>query len=133
MVAPFGREPELKKAEVEAEFWSRIGFPTVESRSWPRSPPEVRDSFCRSSERARSVSPPPVVAAKGVLLRAASTSPVDMRLSRKPVLTPWKGPLPRRRTTPAPMLGKFLDHAITRSIGNSAIAAERSPPTSMTA
>jgi hypothetical protein len=47
MVAPIGREPELERAEVEAEFWTNIGFPTVESRSWLRSPLEVRYGVCR--------------------------------------------------------------------------------------
>jgi hypothetical protein len=44
-------------------------------------------------------------------------------LSRKPKLKPWKGPLPRRRATPAPVLGEFLEHAIMREAGN----VERSP------
>jgi hypothetical protein len=29
--------PEMSRAEVEEDFWMKIGFPTVESRAWTRS------------------------------------------------------------------------------------------------
>jgi hypothetical protein len=32
------------------------------------------------------------------------------------VITPWKGPLPRRRITPAPVLGEFLERAVIRTV-----------------
>jgi hypothetical protein len=42
---------------------------------------------------------------------------VGLRILRKPKIKPWKGPLHRRRVTPAPVLGMFLEHAIEREAG----------------
>jgi hypothetical protein len=84
----------------------------------------------RSSERARSESPSPVLKAKGTTFRAASSSPVGMRLSRMPRLKPWRGPLPRRRITPAPVVGYFIAQAVSRMLMATATenVARSSPP-----
>nr|XP_051211849.1 flocculation protein FLO11-like [Lolium perenne] len=109
IVQQIGRSLELSKEEVRDDFWTKIGYPTSESRVWSRSAsPEVRFSSCRSSERARSASPPPGEKVKRSAMRAASSSPVGLRLSRMPRMKPWRGPLPRRRVTPAPIFGDFL-------------------------
>jgi hypothetical protein len=40
--------------------------------------------------------------------RASSLSPVGLHLAKPPRMGAWRGPIPRRRVTPAPVLGDFL-------------------------
>jgi hypothetical protein len=54
--------------------------------------------------------------------RGACSSPSGVRLARGPKVGPWRGPLPRRRVTPPPILGDFLDKAMTPS-GRSAASS----------
>jgi hypothetical protein len=113
-VRQIGRSPALTEEEVEADFWAKIGFPTRESRAWSRATAsKVSSPFCRSTERARSLSPSTRMKIKGTS-RAASSSPVGLRIARMPRIKPWRGPLPRRRVTPAPVFGDFLATASPR-------------------
>jgi hypothetical protein len=37
IVQQIGRSPELSQEEVRDDFWTKIGYPTSESREWSRS------------------------------------------------------------------------------------------------
>jgi hypothetical protein len=79
LVPPITRNPELSPKEIVMDFWSKIGYPTPESRSWERassaSSLKVHVLRCRDVERARSSSPVRSSEA-GTDRRAASSSPV---------------------------------------------------------
>jgi hypothetical protein len=51
-------------------------------------------------------------------------------LTRGPKVGSWRGPLPRRRVTPPPILGDFLDKAGTPSSRSTASSPGVAPPTS---
>jgi hypothetical protein len=116
IVPPISRDPSLSQAEVEAEFWEKIGYPSPESRTWERAAsPEVRSLFCGSEMRARSTSPSRL-REDGLAHRASSTSPVGLWLSKPPRMGKWRGPLPPRRITPTPVLGDFLVKAVASKV-----------------
>jgi hypothetical protein len=45
----------------------------------------------------------------------SSSSPTRIHLARPPRMGAWRGPLPRRRVTPLPVLGDFIDKATATS------------------
>jgi hypothetical protein len=116
-----------KKTEKEAvgDFWREIGFPTPLSRYWEttqrsRSPAGTPLLFCRSvdvyaaSSGVEKLDGSPAVGSPpaGSVCRGAASSPSGLRIARSPRMGPWRGPLPKRRITPSPILGHFLDKAI---------------------
>jgi hypothetical protein len=95
LVPPMELKPEMSQEEIMAEFWGKIGYPTPESRPWEQTAPssaspEVRAVLlsCRSDEMARSSSPVRGMAG-GLEHRAASSSPVGLRLARPPRMGAW--------------------------------------------
>jgi hypothetical protein len=112
------------EAEAVADFWREIGFPTSASRFLERSrrlatSEGMSPLICRSvevyasSEKVASpVNSPPVRSPR----RGACSSPTGVHLSRGPKMGSWRGPLPRRRITPLPILGQFLDKAAGQKI-----------------
>jgi hypothetical protein len=111
-------------SETIDNFWREIGYPTPLTRHWEKarrsSPPAGKSGlFCRSvdvllaEDVAGSMagsSPPSASVSRG-----AFSSPSGIHLSRGPRMGPWRGPLPRRRIMPPPMLGQFLDMATPSS------------------
>jgi hypothetical protein len=97
-------------AEAVADFWCEIGYPTSASRFWERSRQPSPGGSVEVSDAVTSGSPacsPPVGSSRG----RSSSSPSGVRLARGPKVGSWRGPLPRRRLTPPPILGDFLDKA----------------------
>jgi hypothetical protein len=117
LVPPVICRPGFSSEEVVQDFWCKIGFPTPESRSWQRSnastgKTEVSSNALSVLCRARSLSP--VTTGRGCEdRRASSSSPVGLHLAKPPRMGAWRGPLPRRRITPAPVLGDFMACAKT--------------------
>jgi hypothetical protein len=115
---PVTRRRRKSKADAVNDFWREIGYPTPLSRPWERarrgrSSAGESTLFCRSVDvyaagdgscDAVDGSPDnsPLVGSEG---RVAASSPSRLRLSRGPRMGPWRGPLPRRRVTPPPVLG----------------------------
>jgi hypothetical protein len=98
------------KAETVADFWHEISYPTSASRLWEGSRRSVSSSgeqahFCRS---AGAVERPGATAASTPavsLKRGSASSPMGVCLARGSQMGPWRGPLPRRRISPPPILG----------------------------
>jgi hypothetical protein len=114
-VPPVISRPDLPLEEVAADFWCKIGYPTPESRSWERSSAspgkaEVSPNIAYLMCRARSLSPTKTGRVHEGR-RASSTSPVGLHLAKPPRMGAWRGPLPRRRVTPMPVLGDFMANA----------------------
>jgi hypothetical protein len=101
------------EAETVSDFWREIGFPTPSSRFWEKSQRSGSSSgtsslFCRSLDGCGVVDHAGLLASspsKGSPLRGACSSPTGVRLARGPRMGSWRGPLPRRRITPLPVLG----------------------------
>jgi hypothetical protein len=125
LVLPVICHPGVSSEEVVQDFWCKIGFPTPESRSWQRSAAssgkaEVSSNALSVLCRARSLSP--VATGKGCEdRRASSSSPVGLHMAKPPRMGAWRGPLPRRRITPAPVLGDFMACAKTSPSRASAV------------
>jgi hypothetical protein len=109
------------EAEAVADFWREIGFPTPASRFWEKSRRSGSSSgtsslLCRSLDGCSTVEhagPPASSPPKGSPSRGACSSPSGVRLACGPMMGSWRGPLPRRRITPLPVLGQFIDKAKT--------------------
>jgi hypothetical protein len=123
---PVLRRRKKTAAEQVNDFLLEIGYPTTLSRHWEKgrrasaSPGESMPLFCRSIDvyatedgtcNPTEVSPAGFSPPSGTICRGATSSPSGLRLSRGPRVKPWRGPLPRRRMTPPPVLGQFLDQA----------------------
>jgi hypothetical protein len=133
---PVSRRKKKSEAETVANFWNEIGYPTSALRFWesscrPSSTLGTSDSFCRSVEVYGAVqrvsSPsrsPPAVSPR----RGACSSPTGVRLTRCPRMGAWRSPLPRRRVTPPPVLGDFLDLASSSSSKASAPSSASCSP-----
>jgi hypothetical protein len=117
------------EAEVAADFWREIGFPTLASRFWEKSrssrPPSGMSLRCKSAG-VEDTRPPEISTPTGNLSRGACSSPSGVRLAWVPRMGAWRGPLPRRRCTPLPVLGQFLDMAA----GSSSCSQVASPAVS---
>jgi hypothetical protein len=119
-----------------ADFWREIGYPTPVSRVWEasrRSSPGELFSGCRSAAGsgaadcpATSVNSPPLASPR----RGSCSSPTGVRLTRGPRMGPWRGPLPRRRVSPPPVIGTFIDRAFAASTASSSLAAAARPGSS---
>jgi hypothetical protein len=112
LVPPVVCRPDIPLVEVAADFWSKIGYPMPESRSWERSCLSGKTKVSNDMSvlcRARSLSP--VKTGRVRDLRASSSVPVGMHLAKPPRMGAWRGPLPRRRVTPLPVLGDFMTNA----------------------
>jgi hypothetical protein len=117
-----------KEVRARRRWTCEIGFPMSASRFWERSRRPASGmpaSVCRSVDALqpaeKSGSPacsPPARSPR----RGACSSPSGVRLARGPKVGPWRGPLPRRWVTPPPILGDFLDKAMTPS-GRSAASS----------
>jgi hypothetical protein len=60
LVPPVVCRPDIPLVEVAADFWSKIGYPTPESRSWERSSLSGKTKVSNDKSvmcRARSLSP----------------------------------------------------------------------------
>jgi hypothetical protein len=102
-VLPLGEVSGRGDDERLDEFWTNIGYPTAESRSWERT--AIAGSV---GQRARSSSPARSVKFTEGEINASSAPPV-FRLPKPPVkLKTWKGPLPPRRITPPAVLADFF-------------------------
>jgi hypothetical protein len=73
-----------------------------------------------SSSRPKSPSPPGC--------RGVASSPLGICMARPPRMGPWRGPLPRRRITPLPVLGHFIDKAASGSGATTSAPANVSRP-----
>ncbi|XP_051179109.1 uncharacterized protein [Lolium perenne] len=112
--------------ELVQDFWADIGFPTPASRFWEAKSPSIEgmetngSSGCRSPgvvEQLRGSSDP----GRKVMTRTPSPiSQAGVRIRRPPRAGSWRGPVPRGRYSPPPLLGSFLEAALQT-------AAERSP------
>jgi hypothetical protein len=121
------------REETVADFWREIGYPTPVSRVWEasrRSSPGEFFSGCRSAAGSgaadcpgTSVNSPPLVSPR----RGSCSSPRGVRLARGPRMGPWRGPLPRRRVSPPPVLGTNIDRAFAVSTASSSLAATAGP------
>jgi hypothetical protein len=119
-----------------ADFWREIGYPMPVSRVWEasrRSSPGEFFSGCRSAAGSSaadcsgtSVNSPPLVSPR----RGSCSSPTGVRLACGPQMGPWRGPLPRRRVSPPPVLGTFIDRAFAVSTASSSLAAAAGPGSS---
>jgi hypothetical protein len=100
LVPPINRSLEFSLADIVMDFWSKIGYPSSESRSWERNTdggsPEVSFLSCRSGGRTRSSSP------------ARQVKEGQERRAKDGCL---EGALPRRQCTPLPVLGEFFINA----------------------
>jgi hypothetical protein len=56
-------------------------------------------------------------------------SPLGIQMARPPRMGPWRGPLPRRRITPLPILGQFIAPAVVAAV----CSAQVSPVTEIAA
>ena len=111
--APVLPRPILTEEEIRQQFWEDAGFPTPASRFWERSTSQAAGevsngvSLCRLPSRAEPI------ASLRRRNRGACSSPSVLRISRPPSkMGPWRGPLPPRRSSPAPVLGTFIDRAM---------------------
>ena len=105
--------------ELRQEFWEDAGFPTPASQFWERgsSSPEMASlkaagglrngfSLCRDTP----------VLKKTVSFRRRRGGPSvltsGLRMPHSPPrMGSWRGPLPPRRVSPAPIIGSFIDKA----------------------
>jgi hypothetical protein len=130
---PVGRKKKTE-SETVADFWREIGFLTSASRFFEKS--RRCDSlsgessrFCRSvdvygaMEKQSTPTPSPPVGSPSL---GAVSSPTGVRLARGPKVGTWWGPLPRRRISPPPILGQFLDKAARSSSSRSCSATASS-------
>jgi hypothetical protein len=118
-------QPEIPLEEVAKDFWCIIGFPMPESCSWQRSAAstgktEVSSNVLSELCRARSLSPVKT-GRRSDDRRASSSSPVGLHLAKPPHMGAWRGPLPRRRVTPTPVLRDFIACAKTSTSGASVV------------
>jgi hypothetical protein len=107
-VLPLGQGDGLSNGELLAEFWSKISYPTTESRSWERKAAAAEPVEVLSGLRARSLSP---ARSEGLVAgrRPASSSPPGLRMPKPPMrMKAWKGPLPPRRITLPAILADFV-------------------------
>jgi hypothetical protein len=126
--------------ETVADFWREIGSPTPASRFWEngrRSPTRAgtQSSFCRSvdgAERAGLEDLSTCSAPAGSPQRGTCSSPSGVRLARGPRVGSWRGPLPRRRVSPLPVLGDFLDMPLASSSSPSSPTVDSSSPAPVT-
>ncbi|KAM0883026.1 hypothetical protein ACQ4PT_031903 [Festuca glaucescens] len=123
------RRPRKSDEELLADFWADVGFPSPSSWFWERrstpdsaAPGKVSNcaTVCRSSPRSSPVVARRVVRGGG---SSSTASPTGLCLARPPRVGSWRGPLPRRRVSPLPILGLFIDEAL---VARSASASSES-------
>jgi hypothetical protein len=120
---PVTRRKKLE-AETVADFWREIGFPTLASRFWEKSRQSGSSSgksllLCRSVDvygAMEHAGLPAILPPPGSPSRGACSSPTGVHLARGPRMGSWRGPLPRWRSTPLPVLGQFINKAAASSI-----------------
>jgi hypothetical protein len=123
-VLPLGDAGGMGDGERLDDFWSKIGFPTAESRSWER-----KSIAGAVEQRARSSSP-----AKSAAIveggRTESAPPVFRMHKPSVKLKTWKGPLPPKRITPPAVLADFFppnDGALPAGAAGEDLEAPKQP------
>jgi hypothetical protein len=125
-VLPLDRHDLCSGGELLDDFWSKIGYPTADSRHWERRAAAAGSAQVQLG-RPRSLSPTPAEK-PSVRVRPASASPTGLRLPKPQVrLKGWRGPLPPRRITPPTVFADFVEAAVKRTVGRSAEAFIEEP------